>query len=322
MKYIAPLISFLLCSGMLFFTLRSPIAKRFLDKPNHRSLHQTATPRIGGTAIFLSMAISWLFFSSIGGITWAAIILLVIISLADDMIGLSSMTRLAMHFIATCLFFASVNSGFLITPILIVICVWMINLYNFMDGSDGLAGGMGVFGFSAFGVAALLAGADDFAVVNFIVAGACAAFLIFNFHPAKVFMGDSGSILLGFLVVAFGLNGWQQDVWPYWFPVLVFSPFIVDASVTLGKRLRRKEKIWEAHKEHYYQKLVQMGWGHRKTALVEYALMLAVGVTAVLAVKSTIYVLILAFWAFIYLMLILAIEWHWEQFQAKNNQSS
>ena len=88
-------------------------------------------------------------------------------------------------------------------------------------------------------------------------------------------MGDSGSIPLGFMAGAVGVMGWQANVWPPWFPVLVFSPFAVDATLTLGKRLLRGDKVWQAHREHYYQRLVRMGFGHRKTAMAEYLVMAA-----------------------------------------------
>jgi hypothetical protein len=78
---------------------------------------------------------------------------------------------------------------------------------------------------------------------------------------------------LGFLAAAFGVIGWQQGDWIWWFPLLVFSPFIVDASVTLTRRLLAGARVWEAHRDHYYQRLVQLGLGHRGTALAEYTLM-------------------------------------------------
>jgi UDP-N-acetylmuramyl pentapeptide phosphotransferase/UDP-N-acetylglucosamine-1-phosphate transferase len=101
-------------------------------------------------------------------------------------------------------------------------------------------------------------------------------------------MGDAGSILLGFLAGALGLLGIARGLWPVWFPVLVFSPFIADASVTLIRRLFRGERIWEAHRSHYYQRLVQLGWGHRRTALVEYLLMAIVATLAVAGVGRSV----------------------------------
>lgn len=95
-------------------------------------------------------------------------------------------------------------------------------------------------------------------------------------------MGDAGSTLFGFLAACLGLVGWQLGIWTLWFPGLVFSPFIVDATVTLLRRLLRGEKIWRPHREHYYQRLVLSGWGHRRTVLAEYAVMVLCGGFALL----------------------------------------
>jgi UDP-N-acetylmuramyl pentapeptide phosphotransferase/UDP-N-acetylglucosamine-1-phosphate transferase len=195
----------------------------------------------------------------------------------------------------------------------------MANLYNFMDGSDGLAGGMALIGFSIYGAAAWLAGSAEFALVNFSIAAAAAAFLVFNFHPARIFLGDAGAVPLGFLAAALGMIGWLQHDWTWWFPVLVFSPFIVDASVTLARRLLRREKVWQAHRDHYYQRLVQLGWGHAKTAISEYALMLASGLLALaaLALPAGLQAVLLAVAAAAYLALIALIERAWRRVSAE-----
>jgi UDP-N-acetylmuramyl pentapeptide phosphotransferase/UDP-N-acetylglucosamine-1-phosphate transferase len=153
--------------------------------------------------------------------------------------------------------------------------VWVTNLYNFMDGADGVAGGMAVIGFGAYTLAALSAGHASLAVAGAALAAANLAFLLHNFHPARIFLGDVGSIPLGFLAAALGLQGWRDDVWPLWFPLLVFGPFIGDATLTLLKRAARREPVWRAHREHYYQRMVRMGLGHRATALIGYGAMLA-----------------------------------------------
>ena len=201
-------------------------------------------------------------------------------------------------------------------PVLLFV-VWMTNLYNFMDGSDGLAGGMALFGFSCYGVGAWLAGNELFALLNFSVAAAALVFLFFNFHPAKVFMGDAGSIPLGFMAAVLGVWGWQQGYWPFWFPPLVFSPFVADATVTLFKRARRGEKLSQAHRSHYYQRLVQMGCGHRNTALAEYGLMLLAGASALWG-TSLHYAgqgsLLLA-WSMVYLALMWRIDKRWQKNQ-------
>jgi UDP-N-acetylmuramyl pentapeptide phosphotransferase/UDP-N-acetylglucosamine-1-phosphate transferase len=182
-----------------------------------------------------------------------------------------------------------------------------------MDGSDGLAGGMALIGFSIYGAAAWLAGSAEFALVNFSIAAAAAAFLVFNFHPARIFLGDAGAVPLGFLAAALGMIGWLQRDWAWWFPVLVFAPFIADASVTLVRRLLRREKVWQAHRDHYYQKLVRLGWGHRKTALAEYGLMLASGLLALaaLALPAAMQAVALAAAAGAYLLIMVSIERAW-----------
>src|SRR6185312_12884493 len=106
---------------------------------------------------------------------------------------------------------------------------------------NGLAGGMTVVGFGAYAIAAHAQSAGDLAMAASAIAGAALGFLGWNFDPARIFLGDAGSVTLGFLAAAIGFLGWQREVWPVWFPLLVFSPFILDATVTLLVRMRRGE---------------------------------------------------------------------------------
>jgi UDP-N-acetylmuramyl pentapeptide phosphotransferase/UDP-N-acetylglucosamine-1-phosphate transferase len=188
----------------------------------------------------------------------------------------------------------------------------MSNLYNFMDGSDGLAGGMTVIGFGYYGLFAFLAKEYDFAVINFSIAAAAMAFLLHNFYPARIFLGDVGAVPLGFLAAVLGILGWLENVWSIWLPLLVFSPFIMDSTVTLIKRLLRGKNIWQAHREHYYQRMVQSCLGHRNTALSGYALMLAVGGSAGWADKqdSTMPTWVMGIWGSIYLILMFISDWN------------
>lgn len=169
----------------------------------------------------------------------------------------------------------------------VLFLVWMVNLYNFMDGMDGFAGGMAVFGFGALAVLGWQAGHPTFSQLSAIIAAASAGFLVLNFPPARIFMGDVGSATLGFLAGALSIWGVQEAVFPFWVPILIFSPFVADATVTLIKRLVRGEKVWEAHRSHYYQRLVRLGWGHKKTVLFQYLLMLGCAVTAIWAVHGS-----------------------------------
>jgi UDP-N-acetylmuramyl pentapeptide phosphotransferase/UDP-N-acetylglucosamine-1-phosphate transferase len=157
-------------------------------------------------------------------------------------------------------------------------------------------------------------------MMNFSIGAAALGFLYHNFYPAKVFMGDAGSIPLGFLAAAFGVWGWQQGYWPFWYPILVFSPFVIDATVTLLKRVRRKENLAQAHRSHYYQRLVQMGWGHRNTAIAEYALMLLAGASALwgIGLDAQGQGNLLAWWGAVYLGLATWIDRRWRRHETMN----
>lgn len=320
---VAPLVSFLVAFGMLHGLLRSAVAGAVLDYPNQRSLHTLATPRTGGLALMAGILAGW--FAAQASWSWVVVLMFFLsaVSFLDDLRGLSIVWRFFAHFVAAVVLvklYIFSDVGFVGAAIVALATVWVTNLYNFMDGSDGLAGGMTLFGFFFYGVAAWLQGDVAFAGLNWSVAAASLAFLLFNFHPARIFMGDVGSIPLGFLAAAFGLLGWRADYWPWWFPVLVFSPFVLDASVTLVKRLLRGEKVWQAHREHYYQRLVQMGWGHRRTALVGYVLMVLVGGSAtwVIGLGSRAQLAFGIGWGVLYLLAMWLVDAKWLRMQRQS----
>lgn len=254
-----------------------------LDLPNERSLHTRPVPRVGGIGVVAGLCAGLLATEGFGLVIGLAVALAAL-SLVDDWRHLPAVVRLAGHLTvaaAFCVF--TVDAGPLVQVVLIIAVGWMTNLYNFMDGSDGLAGGMAAIGFGTYAMAASIAGDTGLAVVCACIVVASLAFLRFNFHPARIFMGDVGSIPLGFLAAALGILGAQRGAWPWWFAPVVFAPFVVDASVTLLRRIARGEKVWQAHRSHYYQRLVLMGWGHRRTALAEYGVMAITGAAAVVA---------------------------------------
>ena len=255
-----------------------------LDRPNERSLHERPVPRTGGLAVLAGAALSLGFGATALWLPALIALVLAAVSFVDDLHGMPTALRLALHLAA-----AGLLSWYVLSPmdtlvlVLIVVAVaWITNLYNFMDGSDGLAGGMTLIGFGAYGVAAYLSGHAALTALCTALAAAAAGFLVYNFHPARIFLGDVGSIPLGFLAGALGVIGWRDDVWPLWFPLLVFGPFIGDATLTLARRLIRGERVWHAHREHYYQRMVRMGLGHRNTAWVAYAAMIVCAAAALL----------------------------------------
>lgn len=320
MSFYSPLIAALITLLLTRFLLTHKAASKIQDTPNERSLHSTPIPRIGGIGLMAGALSGWaVMFNSLAWWVVLPLFILFAISLLDDIRSLNVSQRLLAHLIAAVLLVSGsglfAQHGVLLAVTVLLFTVWMTNLYNFMDGSNGLAGGMALFGFGIYGIAALLAHNTPMALLNFCIAAAAASFLYYNFHPAKIFMGDSGSIPLGFLAAAMGVWGWQQGSWAPWFPLLVFSPFIVDASVTLLKRALRGAKVTEAHREHYYQRLIQLGWGHRNVALAEYGLMLAAGFSALLALRYPFPWQLFLGWGVIYICVLLLVDARWNHFK-------
>lgn len=277
---------------------------RLLDQPNERSLHATPTPRTGGLAICVALLVGWmvsLWLPQTEGLPvqiLSGAIVVAGISILDDRYGLSQWLRLLVQLGAALLLIRggfiiqgeilpgwALASGLGLTLLTVVMTLWLTNLYNFMDGMDGFAAGMAVIGFGTLALLGWGQGDGLFTAASLTVCAVAAGFLWFNFPPARIFMGDSGSTTLGFLAAAFAVWGSRRGVAPVWLTLVVFSPFVVDATVTLLRRALRGEAVWRAHRSHYYQRLVQSGWSHRRTVLVEYAIMLA-SAGVVLAIRD------------------------------------
>jgi UDP-N-acetylmuramyl pentapeptide phosphotransferase/UDP-N-acetylglucosamine-1-phosphate transferase len=264
-------------SALVVRLLMTPAAAAlFLDHPNDRSMHARPVPRTGGLGIVAGVCCALgVFVPGTAALSLAALTLAAV-SLVDDWRGLPVSVRLIAHFAVAAVFLLVAVPGLpSVTLVLLGLALgWMANLYNFMDGLDGLAGGMGVAGFAAYAAAAWFGADPVVAACSLAIAGGSLGFLLYNFPPARVFMGDVGSVPLGFLAAAVGVLGWDRGLWPIWFPVVVFAPFVIDASMTLVRRTLRRERVWQAHRSHYYQRLVLMGWSQRRTILFEYGLML------------------------------------------------
>ena len=244
--------------------------REILDCPNERSSYQVPTPRGGGIAVIGSTLLAWAVFartesvpSGVFGIVLGAV-LLSAVSWFDDLRGLSPVVRLLAQA-------AAVAIGILVLPgprdlfylaAIGLVWIWWINLFNFMDGIDGLAGteaaaiGAGLLLFAGVG-----AGADPaLRTLAAAVTGAAIGFLVWNWSPARIFLGDIGSVplgyVLGFLLLDLAVRG-------HW-TIAVILPlyFLSDATITLARRLLRGERVWQAHREHFYQHAVRRGLGH------------------------------------------------------------
>jgi len=315
---IAPVISFLVALLIVYWMVRYRPAWLPMDHPNARSLHQHPTPRAGGLAVMIGAAAGWLL-ASTWELAWAGpAVGLALISWLDDRYDLPIVFRLTAQLCAALVFVWLIpwDLPWSLSLVAVLAIVWVANLYNFMDGADGLAGGMTMVGFGAYAIAAGMAGDVSLMTSASCVSAGVIAFMLFNVSPAKIFMGDVGAVPLGFLAGAWGVLGWMQGHWPVWFPVLVFSPFIVDATVTLVRRLIRRDRFWEAHREHAYQRLVRMGWSHGRLLKVEIVLMAGSSTTAIalLHASEAARVVAIVVWLGLYLVLLILIERQWQTY--------
>jgi len=265
-----------------------------LDLPNERSSHGTPTPRMGGVPMVGAVLVAFGFW-----IYWAAgdwsihewlscsvlfAAAMAILGLCDDLYSLSAIFRFLVQFVcASILLWAASGllpalaiEGWTIPRVVWVTVgatwiVWMVNLYNFMDGIDGLAGGEAAVASSFFFLVFAQYGEAGWAVANLFIAAASMGFLVHNWPPARVFMGDSGSAFLG------AFYGVQSVVaalsTPVPFPVLVlpFANFFMDTTFTLFRRMLGGEKWYQAHRSHIYQRMIGLGMSHAKVTWIELA---------------------------------------------------
>jgi len=273
-------VSFLSCR----LAMRLAVQTGMIVQPGARQSHQQATPTGGGLGIVFTILLSTLFIHFIQPLPefWCfnvvpGILLLAFVGWLDDKKPVASVVRLLVQFIVSLwlLQFAEyldlAQHAVLIALITITV-VWVMNLYNFMDGSNGMAGFQGVFCATVFAALFAFGGQSGMALIALIVAAACSGFLPLNFPNARIFMGDVASVPLGFIFAAFAVYGVNAGVFNWWVPILVMSVFIVDASLTLAARVIHQEQWYTAHKQHVYQRLIEQEWSHSQVLMVYQAI--------------------------------------------------
>ena len=300
---ILPLVVALATGLLSCLTTRAliPILRRreVLDRPNERSSHTVPVPRGGGIAVVGSVLLTWVALAEAGRVSPSIIMislaagLLAVVSWIDDLRGLSPAMRLPVQGVAVAIGILALPETdnllqswldpavyFLLAGLL---WIWSVNLFNFMDGIDGLASSEAV---AIGGGLLLFAGIGDggdaeTALLAAGITGAAVGFLVWNWAPARIILGDVGSTplgyLLGFLLLALAVRG-------HWKIALILPLyFLADATITLARRMLRGERIWQAHREHYYQRAVRSGLGHAavvKRVIVADLLLIGCGLAA------------------------------------------
>ncbi len=290
MPGIIGIVSIFLATAMLTGVFRHyALKKGMMDVPNNRSSHVVATPRGGGIAVvivFLSVLFFYLTDNAInidsryiaslflGGATIAAV------GFWDDHQHVPASWRSAIHLVAAFasllvipslpvinLFGYNLNLGWLAYPVYAIAIVWLLNLYNFMDGIDGIASVQAISVSGGAALILLLQGQQTWAALLFLLSICVAGFLVWNWPPAKVFMGDACSGFLGFILGLLLVITSAEGSINLWSWIILLGVFWLDATVTLVRRIFRGEKFYEAHRSHAYQRLSRRWQSHKKVTL-------------------------------------------------------
>jgi Fuc2NAc and GlcNAc transferase len=268
------------------------LAHGMLDVPNARSSHVTPTPRGGGVAIVVAATAAAIAFAFTGNLQLPTLAIFVIggtavalVGFFDDRIRLSARVRLAVHFAAAAAAMYWVGGlppmqvgerlvtfgweGYLLG---ILGIVWSLNLFNFMDGIDGIAASQGMFMTVGGATLAIAMGSSTgFAPLALGVGGACLGFLLWNWPPAKIFMGDAGSGYVGYTLAVLALLAGRENSAGLFAWLILGGVFFVDATLTLARRVARRERVYEAHRSHAYQWLSRRWNSHRRVTLLTVA---------------------------------------------------
>lgn len=278
---------FATCSAV--WLIRAWARRNLLDVPNERSSHTLPTPRGGGAgifAVFILFFLNGLYFNnsiSIEKVIFVcAAACIALISLIDDLYSLSNKLRFSVHILAAlaivyCFFQYKIIQT-TITPISILFAAaavfWIVgltNAYNFMDGIDGIAALQGIVAGILWIIYGNLTNENVFILSGGLLTASCSGFYLFNRQPATIFMGDVGSAFLGFVCAALPFLADKAKAEHFVFAAIFVLPFLLDTFSTLLRRAYQRENIFQAHRTHFYQKLVVKGFEHRQVSIV-YAL--------------------------------------------------
>ena len=312
----------------------TPIIKKLaikinaVDHPEERKVHTKVMPRLGGLAIYLSSSIGILLFSDItaGPLLWImlASLVIIILGIIDDIKPLSAKIKLVFQIAAASIvIYGGIDIQFINVPMsdkviylggwsYLITVLWIVgitNALNLIDGLDGLAAGVSSISLASILIMSLSMGNNLVTTIALAVLGSTLGFLFFNFYPAKIFLGDSGSLYLGFILATLSILGFKNvAVVSFVFPIIILAVPIFDTIFAIIRRFRIKAPITVADKMHFHHCLIGMGFSHRKTVLVIYGISIVFGLAAIFLSQASFWVGLIIIVVLILLTLI-GIEW-------------
>jgi UDP-GlcNAc:undecaprenyl-phosphate/decaprenyl-phosphate GlcNAc-1-phosphate transferase len=307
---------FYLTLAICFFAsiLLTPLVKKLAfkigatDKPNHRKVHSRIMPRLGGLAIFLSFIIGILLLKPEGEYHLPIVIgglIIILTGMLDDVKEISPKVKLAGQIAAAAViviygglkvefinlpFGGIIDFGYLSIPITMIWIIGITNAINLIDGLDGLAGGVSSIALFSIAGMAIVMGNQYVTVMALIVAASTLGFLFYNFHPAKIFMGDTGALFLGYIISVLSLLGYKNVTFiSLIIPVIILGVPISDTFFAIIRRLVNKQPLSAPDKSHLHHCLLRSGFSHRQTVLLIYAMAAVFGLAAFIFSQATVW---------------------------------
>ncbi|RHW39950.1 undecaprenyl/decaprenyl-phosphate alpha-N-acetylglucosaminyl 1-phosphate transferase [Lysinibacillus yapensis] len=310
MLYVSLIVAFI--AAILVTPLVKRLAFRIgaVDAPNYRKVHSRIMPRLGGLAIFIAFIIGLAVLRPMPAVQNGdnplfiplAIVLgatvIVITGILDDMYEISAKAKMLGQLVAACIivflgdiqigfinlpFGGELDFGFLSIPFTILWIVGITNAINLIDGLDGLAAGVSTIALITLAFMALIMGNVFVVATAAILACSTIGFLFYNFHPAKIFMGDTGALFLGFMIAVLSLLGFKGvTIFSFIIPVIMLGVPISDTFFAIVRRYRNKQKWSDPDKSHLHHRLLDIGFSHRQTVLIIYGIAAMFGLAAII----------------------------------------
>ncbi|PTG85180.1 glycosyltransferase family 4 protein [Staphylococcus chromogenes] len=304
--YTLTLIIFSMIVSLILTPIVIAVSKKLdiVDRPNFRKIHTKPISMLGGSAILLSFFIGiWLgapIEREIKPLLLGAIVIY-LVGLIDDLYDLKPVLKLIGQIIAASIVVVygvtidfisipigpTIHFGWLSIPITIFWIVAITNAINLIDGLDGLAAGVSTIALVTIAFIAILQGNIFIIMICSVLIGSLLGFLVFNFHPAKIFLGDSGALLLGFIIGFLSLLGFKNITFiSLFFPIVILAVPFIDTLFAMIRRVKRGQHIIQADKSHLHHKLLDLGYTHRQTVILIYAMAIMFSVVSVILYLS------------------------------------
>ncbi|MCT2535126.1 undecaprenyl/decaprenyl-phosphate alpha-N-acetylglucosaminyl 1-phosphate transferase [Aquibacillus koreensis] len=305
MEYIALVICLLISVFITPYIKKLAIRIGAVDQPSQRKVHLKVMPRLGGLAIYISFVVGFIVFNPDSPYFWHILVgatLITAIGFLDDLYELTAKVKFIVQIVAASIvvlggaqinfvnlpFGETVHFGYLSIPITILWIVGVTNAINLIDGLDGLAAGVSSIALITISGLAISLGDTFVSMIGFILLGSTLGFLVYNFYPAKIFMGDTGALLLGYMIGVLSILGFKNaTLFSLIVPITILGVPILDTFFAIVRRVIQRKPLSAPDKLHLHHCLIKLGFGHRQTVILIYVMSALFSIAAIIFTKST-----------------------------------